>query len=162
MKATFQISEDDYVAAMNLYFRVQVKVVLVMVIVLLILAVLAMLAPPQDRSLLFAVLAGAVVAVVLGRWVLSPFVARKHYRKYKAIQDPITIALQDEGIKFANTDGAGLIRWSKILKWRQNERFLLVYVMPRLYYIVPKSVGNDDFDISVLAKALEARVGAET
>jgi hypothetical protein len=90
-----------------------------------------------------------------------PSLARRHYRQYKAIQELITAELTDAGIKFSTADGEGLLTWSKILQWRQNDRFILTYAMPILYYIVPKTVAREGFDIPLLLRRLAEHVGPE-
>jgi len=62
----------------------------------------------------------------------------------------VQIALNEEGIEFSTADSNGMIRWEKFLKWRQNDNYLLVYLMPRMYYIIPKSIEASGFDLAAL------------
>ena len=71
------------------------------------------------------------------------------------------IALNEEGIEFSTADSNGMIRWEKFLKWRQNDNYLLVYLMPRMYYIIPKSIEASGFDLAALTSALETNLGPQ-
>ena len=94
-------------------------------------------------------------------FIRVPSQARRHYRQYKAIQELITAELTDAGIRFSNSDGDGVLPWSKLLQWRQNDRFVLIYGMPILYYIVPKSIERQGFDVPLLIRRLAEHVGPE-
>jgi hypothetical protein len=45
--------------------------------------------------------------------------------------------------------------------WRQNNQFILVYRMPILFHIVPKSIAREGFDIPLLVQRLAEHVGPE-
>ena len=113
-------------------------------------------------ALIFAI--AVVVFVILyavGLFVLTPSRARRHYRQYKAIQEPIAAELTETGVKFSNGDGEAILPWSKVFQWRQNNQFILIYGMPVLYYIVPKSIAREGFDIPLLVRRLAEHVGPE-
>ena len=162
MEASYTITEADYVSAMRLYQRITPKHGLIYALVAALMLAVAFIGPPVVRDGTLGVLGGAVTAVVFGRLVLMPWVAKRNFQKYKAIQTPITLRLRDEGIHFSTSDGAGLVTWDKVLKWRKNHRYLLIYLMPRLYHIVPARVAESGFDLARLCGALEENVGAES
>jgi hypothetical protein len=158
----YTITEQDYVAAMKLFYRLSLKVVLVYVILALILAIFAVAGSPVIQGAAVGTLAGALIVIVLGRLIISPMLARRHYRKYKAIQESIQIELKLEGVTFSTVDGGGIVPWEKVHRWRQNDSYLLIFPMPRLYHIIPKSVSRSGFDVDGLVEKLIARVGPET
>jgi hypothetical protein len=93
--------------------------------------------------------------------ILTPSRARRQYRQYKAMQEPIAAELTETGVKFSNGDGEAILPWSKVFQWRQNDQFVLIYGMPILYYIVPKSIAREGFDIPLLVRRLAEHVGPE-
>lgn len=159
MKAEYTISEDDYVRAMKLFSRFTPKGGLILGLIFLVLILAAAFAPQPVKSGAIGGLIGGGVTLVLVRYLLSPILARRHYRKYKSIQLPINIELKDEGIEFSSADGGGVVRWQTIFKWRHDEHYLLVYPMPRLYYIIPRTIATAGFDLPALLHALEIKVG---
>ena len=162
IETTYKISEQDYVRAMTLFSEITPKVASIYGVVILVLGLTAIFGSGAIKGGAIGGLIGGGVVVILGRLIVNPILARRHYRKYKAIHDPINIKLKDDGIEFSTPDGGGLVRWEKILKWRQNEEYVLVYPMPRLYYIIPKSISKSGFEIPLLIGALREKVGNET
>ncbi len=104
-------------------------------------------------------LIGGGVVAIFGRYVITPILAKRHYRKYKAIHDEFIIGLSDDGVRIESSNAKGILPWSDILKWRENREFLLLYLMPRLYHIVPKSIARQGFDIALLVNGLNKNVG---
>lgn len=123
------------------------------------LAALAIFGTPVLRAGATGGLIGGLLVALVGRYVVSPILARKHYRKYKAIHDEFAVELVEDGVRFTSPDSDGKITWAKVLKWRQNEKYLLIYPMPRLFHIVPKSVAAQGFDLQALANELVRHVG---
>lgn len=160
MKTEYTITEIDYVNAMKLFTRISSRTTILYVIALLMLGFVAVNGSPILKNAAIGGLIGGVAVIFLVRFVINPVLSRKHYRKYKAIQEPLFIQLMDEGVQFSNFDGEGLLRWEKIHKWRQNEEYVLIYPMPRIYHIIPKTIGESGFDLGALIKALRI-VGAE-
>ncbi len=158
--AAYHITEDDYSGAMKLASKLTRKAALICAAVLL----AFVLAAVFGRGLIQAAAIGGLIgglSVGLGcRFLVNPFLTRRHYRKYKAIQEPISLSLEDRGIKFSSSDSVALLKWDQILKWRQNERYLLIYPMPRMYHIIVKTVADSGFDQGALEAELERRIGA--
>lgn len=104
---------------------------------------------------------GAVagLAVVLVARLLSPWLLRRQYDSYKALQENVSVELVDSGLSFASLHGAGQLPWPHIFKWREDAHYLLIYQARRLYHIVPKSLGTAGLDIEALRAELMRRVG---
>jgi hypothetical protein len=113
--------------------------------------------------LIFLVVWLALLVVFLVTYMYTgvPYIARRTYRRYKAIQEPMTIELADEVLRLSSLVGEANLPWRMIVQWRQNNRFVLVYTMPRLFYLVPKSLAQQGFDIQALVQRLAERVGPE-
>jgi len=162
MEAAYRISEDDYVRAMKLYSKITPKLAAIYGVAVIVLLALAIFGAGAIKGGAIGGLIGGAVVAILGKYVVNPILARRNYRKYKAIHEPIAIKLKEEGLELSTADGAGLVRWDKILKWRQNDEYLLIYPMPRMYHIVPKAVAESGFDLASLITSLQERVGKET
>ncbi len=162
MEATYIISEEDYVRAMRLYSKITPKIAAISGIIIIVLLIASVCGTEVIKGGAIGGLIGGAVVAILGRYLVNPILARRQYRKYKAIQEPITIKLKDEGVRFSNSDGEVLVRWEKILKWRQNDEYLLIYLMPRMYHAIPKSVAKSGYELSPLISSLRDRVGNET
>lgn len=162
MKTPYRISEDDYVDAMRLFNRFTPRTFALCLTAALALGILAMAGPPLVRAGAIGGLAGGLIVPVVGRYLVSPLLSRRHYRKYKAIQEAFTVELLDEGVRFASPHGESLLPWATMLKWRQDEHYVLIYLMPRMYHILPKSVASGGFDVPLLVERLTHHVGPPT
>lgn len=159
MIAKFRIPEDDYAAAIKVSARpgrMRRVLLIVMVVVFSLAAVLA------GRALWPLVLTGFIgVGIIVLSIAVAPMLARRHYRKYKGIQVEFSAELLDNGLRVRSPNGEGTLIWENILKWRQSDRFVLVYPMPRLFHILPKSVAEQGFDLQGLIERLNRHVGPE-
>jgi hypothetical protein len=159
MEAKFRISEQDYVDAMRLFGKLTPRWIIVYSVCAVAFGALAYFGSPVLRGGAIGGLIGGALVVLVLRPVLSPFLARRHYRKYKAMHDEFAVELVDDGVRFATPTSDGRVTWDKVHKWRQNDQFVLIYPMPRLFHIVPKAVAAQGFDIPELANRLLQHVG---
>ena len=159
MEATFTITERDYVRAMTLFSRITRKGASIYLVIVLALVLAALILRHPLSLLAIGALVGGIVGGVSFHFGVTPFMARRHYRKYKAIQEPFTIQLMDDGVRIESADNRGIVKWGKIFKWRQNDSYVLIYLMPRLFYVVPKSVSDSGFNVTSLIEALASKVG---
>lgn len=159
MKATYLISEQDYVDAIKLFAKLTPRLVIIYSASILVLAALAIFGSPVLSGGAIGGGIGGLTAALIGRYVVSPILARRHYRKYKAIQEEFSVEVVDDGVRFTSLNGDGKITWDKVYKWRENEKFVLIYPMPRIFYMVPKSVAAQGFDLQALTDGLQQHVG---
>ena len=166
MKAQYQITEDDYANAVRFatwrqfIARPSPMTLIPGGAIAALLGISVWTRSSLAIPLLFAVAAVAILfAVVL--LVRTPSLARRHYRQYKGMQEPMSAETTDAGISFSNADGEAVLPWPKILQWRQNDRFILIYAMPVLFHIVPKSIAREGFDVPLLVQRLIEHVGPE-
>jgi hypothetical protein len=159
MKANYRISEDDYVDAMRLFAKFTPRTTMAFLMFAAVLTALAVFGSLALRGAAIGGLIGGISVTLVGRYIVSPILARKNYQKYKTIQEEFTVALVEDGVVFASPTAEGKITWDKVYKWRQDEKYVLIYPMPRLYHIIPKSVVTEGFDVQALTNALREHVG---
>jgi len=160
MIANFRISEDDYVAAMKLFARPRTlrRALTVGVVALLVLYGFSIWR--DSRPEVLGGFIGLAVVVVFMRFVASR-IARSHYRKYRAMHGEFGAELLDTGLRLVSATGDSTLVWENVLKWRQDERFVLICPMPRLFHILPKSVAAQGFELPALLERLNRHVGPE-
>jgi hypothetical protein len=104
---------------------------------------------------------GAIVGGILGdivvRKIYAPYQTRKQYKSYKAAQEPTTVRSSEDGLYFTASIGDAKINWDRILKWREDSNFVLIYQAPQIYHIIPKRVGAFAIEVS---KLLSRNVGS--
>ena len=161
MTAKFRISEQDYLNAQKLHRKLTPKKLWFISLLGSTLTLMALLGPNAMQAMAIGGLIGGITVLLLIPTLIAPYVGKRHYRKYKAIQEELSMSVTDEGIRITTPNGDSIVLWDKVLKWRQSEQYVLVYIMPMLYYIVPTHLTNQGFDLAKLKHFLIQHVGDE-
>ncbi len=136
----YTISETDYVAASRLY-RQRVGTwgrVMRYALVLagLVFAVIGLLIHTWWLAIV------GVVYALAPWWVpraLHEPLLRRSYRKYPAMHGEQTMQIAEDGsgVIASSVAGHSNLTWPLITQWAQNEQYLLLFLQPRMYFIVP-------------------------
>ena len=160
LEAEYIISEREYVQASKLYARLTKKHVMVSLVIITILIAVAYFAGNSVfRGAAIGGLAGGVGGYLICRFLFAPWKTKRLYRSYAAIKEPCTVKNHDEGVKFLSKSGEALIEWKHIMKWRQDDEFLLIYQAPHLYHLIPKRLGTI---VNHIVERLIENVGKES
>jgi hypothetical protein len=159
VQARYRISEQDYVNAGRLYARLTPRLWLLAAVGLAVLLALIVWGPSRVRQAAAGGLLGGLLVAALIRWVVSPWLLRRHYRQYKTIQQEQTVTLQDWGLHITSVNGESRLAWDRMLKWRQSPDYVLIYIMPRLFHVVPAAVAAQGFDLARLKALLAQHLG---
>ena len=161
MKTTFHISEKDYIRAVKLSAK---HSIFIFVIIAFIVALFFLFLYGKERYELALMVGAALLGWgIICFHLLNPILWKRHYRKYKMLQEPITIELdQNDQLFLTIADSNTHIDFDKMLKWRQNKDFILIYLMPRLFYVIPKRLSETGFDIDRLIALLTKHLGKAT
>jgi YcxB-like protein len=155
----YRISEDDYVKAMQLFAKLTPRQIYICVAIVVILITTIVFGTNIIRAATIGGAISGLTIILIFKFIVNPFYARQQYKKYKAIQDEFEIEIVDDGVNMTSSSGSGKVAWDSIFKWRHNENYILIYPMPRLYYIVPKSLQAGGFNIDLLMQQLTKHVG---
>jgi hypothetical protein len=138
----FTITESEYVKANALFTRTAdtTKALFAFVTIGLIYQIFSA-DSNLTRSLSIAALIGGFVGYMFVKKIYAPYQTRKQYRSYKAIQESTSIELEGSSICFSSSSGQSKLKVDDLIKWRENEEFLLIYPAPCLYHIIPKRIG---------------------
>lgn len=158
MKAVFRISEQDYVDGMKLFAKASPRIVVIRWLVGLGLAAVCILGHGAVKGFATGTLLGGIAVACFARYGL-PMMHRRNYRKYKAIQGEFAVELAEDGVRFLSANSDSKLTWDNVLKWRQNDKWLLIYPMPRMYHMIPTSVASQGFDLEALRERLRQHVG---
>lgn len=159
MEARFRISEQDYVDAMRLFGRLTRRWIIAYSVSAVPLLALAYFGSPVWRGAAIGGLIGGLLVALAARNIVGPLLARRHYRKYKAMHEEFVVELVDDGVRFASPTADGRVTWDNVHRWREDEALVLIYLMPRLFHIIPKAVAAQGFDLQGLTHALHQHVG---
>jgi hypothetical protein len=145
----------DYMAAQRLHLKPRPMFAIVGAILVLVALGTMFLAPSWELGIALAVLAGMF-------FVHLPLKARRTFKQFKALSEPMAIEIREAGLFFKSTNGEGLVPWSHITRWRRSNTMMLLYPASGFFYMVPSSFFSDQAEFSEFATVVEAKLGRAT
>ena len=154
----FHITEDDYVAAQRLHMRTAMRRSAKWVVVFCILLYAAFGAWHRIWWAV-AIALSALALPWLIDTVLLGFTARRSYRRYPAMHGEQTLTVTNDGVQATSTMGNTDLRWPMVIRWAEDAEFMLLYLQPRMYFIVPLRADTDGTVGAQLREQLLRHVG---
>jgi hypothetical protein len=166
MPVPFTISEQDYVksAQLNGELTKKAKIFHLIIDTLLFLAGVSSLLNGNIilGSAFIGVAIGAVTLPYLLKFFIIPFILKRHYKKYRQMQKQMNVELAADGLSFQTETGSALLTWPDIHAWRENNEYIIIYIAPKIYHVLPVRISENGFPISELKSALLSNVGIAT
>lgn len=156
----YQITEVDYINAQRLYRRRGSRwgyaVRWIVVLIGLAMAALGLYAHVWWLAILAIPYASMPWWL---HWLVNEPLARRQYRKYPAMHKPQSLEVSDENVRLSSVIGDSTLPWNLIIRWAEDDEYLLLFVQPRLYFIVPKRADVGGQVIARLGGLLARNVG---
>lgn len=159
VKASYTISERDFLAASRLNETPPMRLVMLFVAILVGLVAVYLGDYYGFGQLALGTLIGLILSYLFLHFVGSPYKAKKFYRGFKALHDTFTVQLLPTGVEVTSSKGANRLLWKEIKDWKQNKDYLLLYPNPDVFYVLPKKISEQGFDGRALVQALEMYIG---
>jgi len=149
-----QLKEDDYVAAQFLHLRPRPWLALVGALLVVMMIGAALYAPTTAAGI-----SGALIFLIVYFALLLPWKARRFFRQYRALGEPVAIEIRDDGLFFKRENGEGLVPWTHIVKWRASDKLLLLYPVANLFHLIPAHFFDRPEDFRTFLVLIEERLG---
>lgn len=146
------IKESDYLRSQYLHLRP--RPIFAIIGLLLLLLFLWALIRSQSWGI-----GAALVYLALWFLVLIPWQAKKNYRQYKALSEPVSVEVQQDGLFFKRENGEGLVPWSHIIKWRQSNTLLLLYPASNVFHLIPSHFFPTNESFSEFKEIIRKNIG---
>ncbi len=164
-----QIAEADLLAAYRLHSRKGWRFLIAfwgLGILAIVLGYLALLAGYQAGFLFRALGAGLVLGVSFSlvlalvlRYVSVPRSVRRIYHEDAELSRPFTYAWDDEALRGRTTTSRWDRPWSDYLRWRQDDRLVLLYRSSVIFEPVPKSWFRSEAELEEFQDTLRRHLG---
>ena len=155
MKAQGTLTISDYLGAQRLHYRPKPW----LAVVLIVLCAASFWYAYSWRDWVMALLPVYFAAVFL---VYIPLKARRTFRQNKALADPMTVEVRDDGIFLSNAYSNGLLPWGHIYKWKHSARLVLIYRASNLMHIIPSRFFQSTSDYEAFLQILRSKTSAAT
>lgn len=159
---SYRVTEADYIAALRLYRRRGSRWSRLGLGAIAVLG-LVFVAVGLWAHMWWLALAGLVYAALpwwIYRLIAEPL-ARRHYRRYPAMHQEQRVGLEDDGsgVCASSAMGESHLSWPLIIRWVDDSGYLLLFIQPRLYFIVPKRADPQGTVVTPLQALLRKHVG---
>ena len=152
-QVTFTITEDQYVAAMRLHSRRQLRVLP------LILIMLALFLGVATLSLTTAfITVGFFAAYVAMIFYLVRSSIKKSYRSLPQLHGDQTIQFSEEGLVWHNHYALAKLKWPLYQKFAVDDNMYLLYQGPTIFNVVPRSAFHSQEQEDAFRMILELNV----
>ena len=176
---TFKVEEEDYLAAAELNrrpnraarktsaVRYYLRVTFWLILILLAVVIFKRdpLVPTSDTGFTTGIFVGVGVTLlclalvgVYARYFGEPRRHKRLYQQYKAMQRTQQLSWSDEGLVLAGEQGSTRIDWPELLKWKEGNGLILLYLSDALYLIIPQRCFPDAKTHASFRSAVQAHV----
>lgn len=92
-------------------------------------------------------------------WLYLPWRVRRLYQQQRSIQEPFSVEFEDQGLRFRNSNGEGLLPWRHLHRWRESKSAFVLYESDALIHILPKRHFESPMSAARFREMLEREAG---
>lgn len=155
----YRITEDDYVKAASLGARATKRQLINFGGVALMLVLLTLFGSGKWKIVGLFSLIGGAIGYGAALFLVAPWNARKNYRKFNFGQHKLKLRFTGEGFTVESAGKKAEAKWGELPRWRENKDIILLYLAPRMYYLIPKRVTEAGLDVEHMGSLLREKVG---
>ncbi|WP_373032436.1 YcxB family protein [Sulfurovum sp.] len=140
MNITYQLSQDEYLHAVNLHHKKGTRLIrLAIYIALATIIVIVGTDFSNTREIITNVIAAffSISFYILFVRMLSVYQAKSVYQKSAILPYEVTLHISAKGIKFDKNNSKASIPWNVFIKCKNDEDFYLLYTNPRRFNVIP-------------------------
>ncbi|MBF0434374.1 MAG: YcxB family protein [Magnetococcales bacterium] len=95
---------------------------------------------------------GGLLAKIVMRYLYIPVKSKRIFQQHKIIQLPFSLTWNGDELISESKQGLIRILWSDIVKWKDNDQIILIYVSDINFVVIPKRIFSD---LTVLASFMD-------
>lgn len=164
MNILTHLSPSDYIAAQRLHFRPKPAFRWVLYAIGALFAGMLIqeaLIIAQGRGLprFWWVLPAGLAYGAFLFLVLLPWRVNKIFKAQPALAEPTRTTLDPDGLHLQTSRGEILFKWSMLKRWKQNQKYILVYHSAVHFQIFPRRAFSSQGDFAALGELLQKHLG---
>jgi len=105
-------------------------------------------------------LAGLALLLIVYRHVFVPWRARRVFAQTKALQRPYSWSWDDDQLRYKTDLATGIVPWSNLSSWRENETVFALYASSVAFFSFPKRSFSDEAAVDAFRAALRTKIAA--
>ena len=75
--------------------------------------------------------------------MITAYQAKKIYEKSPILSKEVNLRVSGKGIRHNNKNNAETLDWKQFSKWKENEKFFLIYTHPHQFNVIPKNAMSE-------------------
>lgn len=75
--------------------------------------------------------------------IITAYLAKKTYKKSPILSHEVTLHISGKGINQDKKSNTKILPWEQFLKWKENEKYYLIYTNAHQFNVIPKRVMNE-------------------
>jgi len=159
MHTNYTITQEDYINGVKLHHAFNRKKSIIYFLFASSISISVLLLNHAPLNFLFFLsYAGGILGAFIWIWFYQNFIlsmlAKRDYKRYKSIQEPKQLTLSDDALIIDKKRVHVEIAFNTLLHYKENEACMILYTMPRLFYILPKKLEKEGFDFALLRERL--------
>jgi hypothetical protein len=152
-QVSFHITEQQYVDAMRLHSRSQLKLIPVLVMMLVVCA--GMTTFSVGVALCMLVFFAAYMSLIM-HFIRESI--RKQYRSMPQLHGDQTVQFSEEGLVWHNSYALSKVKWPLFQRYAVDENMYLLYQGPNLFNLIPRSAFHSADQEAAFRMMLELNV----
>ncbi len=139
--AAYSISQEDHVAFSVMHFYgsfIQFVLVVGFFVIAMTALLLALFEWNSAYSAIIGGAVGMVLMFVLTRFVTVPRHAKKSWRDFALLREPVELTLSQDGFSMVQPSAEVTAKWSDMVAWNESEHVFAIYITQHQAYILPK------------------------
>ncbi len=85
----------------------------------------------------------ALAFYILFTRMVTAWQAKNIYKKSPILSKEVTLRISGKGIQQDKKNNSQTLAWELFSKWKQNEKYYLIYTNPHQFNVIPKRVLNE-------------------
>ena len=146
MNITYQLSQEEYIQAVNLHHKKSTRIIRVAIyIVLAAIIVIFGTDFTNTREIITNIIAAffSISFYLLFVRILTLYQAKSVYKKSKTLPYENTLHISGKGIRLDKSGKDISIPWSAFTHAKSDEKFYLLYTTPRRFNVIPVRALNE-------------------
>lgn len=146
MNITYELTQNEYLDAVNLHHKQGQRVLRLAIYIGLVSAIVLIGTDfSSKREIITNILAAffSVSFYILFVRILTVYQAKNIYTKSPTLKNEVTLRISGKGIRFDYKGNEKTLPWNRFSKWKKDENFYLLYTSLRQFNVIPTRVMSD-------------------
>jgi len=103
------------------------------------------------------ILGGLLIYSLINRYIFFPRTVHKYFDSSNELKYPMNIEITEERVVFNSEFENQSRKWDHLFGWKENDKFLLLYITNLSWHIIPKFIFTDPNDYNLIKRKIDEK-----